>query len=232
MADQVHYERYIYKVLKQVHPDTGISQDALLEINAIIIFITRRIADRVRLLLIRNKKVTISSREVQTAVRLALPGEIAKHAVSEGAKAITKYTATQPPKKTPVPGEKKAKRAGDNHSHAARSGLQFPPTRVRNSLKGLVGPGYRSSIGGGVYLAAVLEYLTAEILELAGNATRDNKRTRINTRHIKLAILGDEELATLSQGVILSGGVIPNIHAALLPTKKTKGSKTSTNNNG
>ncbi len=72
-----------------------------------------------------------------------------------------------------------------------------------------------------MYLSAVLEYLAAEILELAGNAARDNKRTRITPRHIQLAVRNDEELNKLLGGVtIASGGVLPNIHAVLLPKKK------------
>ncbi|KAL3791072.1 hypothetical protein HJC23_012057 [Cyclotella cryptica] len=79
--------------------------------------------------------------------------------------------------------------------------------------------------GAPVYLAAVLEYLCAEILELAGNAARDNKKSRIVPRHITLAVKNDEELNKLLGGVtIASGGVLPNIHAVLLP-KKTAASK-------
>ena len=81
-----------------------------------------------------------------------------------------------------------------------------------------------SRIGAGapVYAAAVMEYLTAEILELAGNAARDNKKSRIIPRHIQLAVRNDEELNKLMGGVtIAAGGVLPNIHAVLLP----KGSK-------
>jgi C-terminus of histone H2A/Core histone H2A/H2B/H3/H4 len=71
--------------------------------------------------------------------------------------------------------------------------------------------------GAPVYLAAVLEYLCAEILELAGNAARDNKKSRIVPRHITLAVKNDEELNKLLGGVtIASGGVLPNIHAVLL----------------
>ena len=82
---------------------------------------------------------------------------------------------------------------------------------------------YSGRVGSGapVYLAAVLEYLTAEILELAGNAARDNKKTRIVPRHINLAIRNDEELNKLLGGVtIANGGVLPNIHTVLLPKKK------------
>ena len=79
--------------------------------------------------------------------------------------------------------------------------------------------------GAPVYLAAVLEYLCAEILELAGNAARDNKKSRIIPRHITLAVKNDEELNKLLANVtIASGGVLPNIHAVLLP-KKTKPGK-------
>jgi len=75
-----------------------------------------------------------------------------------------------------------------------------------------------------VYLSAVLEYLAAEILELAGNAARDNKRTRITPRHIQLAVRNDEELNKLLGGVtIASGGVLPNIHTNLLPKKSKTG---------
>ncbi len=74
-----------------------------------------------------------------------------------------------------------------------------------------------------MYLGAVLEYLAAEVLELAGNAARDNKKTRIVPRHIQLAVRNDEELNKLLGGVtIASGGVLPNIHSVLLPKKSKK----------
>ena len=89
------YGIYIYKVLKQVHPDTGISSRAMSIMNSFVNDVFERIAGEASRLAQYNKKSTISSREVQTAVRLLLPGELAKHAVSEGTKAVTKYTTSK-----------------------------------------------------------------------------------------------------------------------------------------
>ena len=84
---------YIYRVLKQVHPETGISKRSMQILNSFISDIFEKIALESSKLVRYNKKSTISSREVQTAVRLLLPGELAKHAVSEGTKAVTKYSS-------------------------------------------------------------------------------------------------------------------------------------------
>ena len=89
------YGIYIYKVLKQVHPDTGISSRAMSIMNSFVNDIFERIAGESSRLASYNKRSTISSREIQTAVRLLLPGELAKHAVSEGTKAVTKYTTSK-----------------------------------------------------------------------------------------------------------------------------------------
>ena len=122
-----------------------------------------------------------------------------------------------------MPGRGKGKGKGGAKkavSRSARAGLQFPVGRIARQLRG---GRYAQRIGAGapVYLAAVLEYLAAEVLELAGNAARDNKRSRVVPRHIQLAIRHDDELSKLMGGTtIANGGVLPNIHVALLPRKK------------
>eukprot|EP01096_Ripella_sp_DP13-Kostka_P002174 TRINITY_DN128_c0_g1_i1.p2 TRINITY_DN128_c0_g1~~TRINITY_DN128_c0_g1_i1.p2 ORF type:complete len:138 (-),score=70.42 TRINITY_DN128_c0_g1_i1:239-652(-) len=126
------------------------------------------------------------------------------------------------PKKPTTTASSGSKKAGQSQTRSNRAGLQFPVGRIHRQLRE---GRYAARIGAGapVYLAAVLEYLAAEILELAGNASRDNKRVRIIPRHIQLAIRNDEELNKLLQDVtIASGGVIPSIHSSLLPSKSKK----------
>uniref|UniRef100_A0A8D8JTX3 Histone H2A n=1 Tax=Culex pipiens TaxID=7175 RepID=A0A8D8JTX3_CULPI len=117
-----------------------------------------------------------------------------------------------------------AKVKSSSRTKSSRAGLEFP---VGRCLKYLKAGNYANRIGTGasIYMAATLEYLVAEILELSGNAARDNKKSRIIPRHIQLAIRNDDELSVLFRDVTISeGGVMPNIQAILLP-KSTKGSK-------
>ena len=120
---------------------------------------------------------------------------------------------------------KGAKSKSKPKSRSSRAGLQFPVGRIHRLLRN---GNYSQRVGAGapVYLAAVLEYLSAEVLELAGNAARDNKKSRIIPRHLQLAIRNDEELHKLLGGVtIAQGGVLPNIQAVLLPKKNEKQAK-------
>ena len=122
-------------------------------------------------------------------------------------------------------GNGKGKKSGSQQSRSSRAGLQFPVGRMSRYMRQ---GGYAKRVGGGapVYLASVLEYLTAELLELAGNAAKDNKRLRIVPRHVMLAVRNDDELAQLLGNVtIANSGVLPNINSALLPEKKKKSKK-------
>ena len=207
-AVKATYHTYIYKVLKQVHPDTGISKKAMMVVNDFVIDIFRRITDEA-LFLVREvtKKTTLTSREIQTAVRLVLPGELCKHAVSEGTKAVTKFVS-----------QDEGEGGRPKGSKSTRAGLQFPVGRINTFMKERVK--IRVGATAPIYLAAVLEYIAAEVLELAGNASRDNKKVRIIPRHLQLAIRNDEELDKLCRkSIVADGGVLPCIHANLLPPK-------------
>lgn len=110
-------------------------------------------------------------------------------------------------------------------SRSNRAGIVFPVARIHRYLRD---GNYadRISAGGSVFLAGSLEYLVAEILELAGNAARDHRKLRITPRHLQLAVRNDEELHQLLSSVTISqGGVLPNIRPELLPSKTEKISK-------
>ena len=205
------WQSYIYRVLKQVHPETGITKQGMRAVESYVWELFTRLMRGAHLAQGVSGKKTCSSREVQTSVRLVLPGELAKHAVSEGTKSVVKYSSCSPSGRRRSPSAPRSPPC----SKSAKAGLQFPVGRVHRYMKtggtAKVEGLSRLSEGAPVYMTAVLEYMSAELLELAGSAARDDKKVRITPKHIDRAIANDEELTAMNFGTYSTDLVIPEL---------------------
>ncbi len=208
------YSTYIRKIMFGVYPDLAVTSAAMVVLNAFANDIFDRLAKESGSLARGSKKNTITSREIQTSVRLLLPGELAKHAIAEGLKAVAKFQTASDIEKVRKSGDTAktgaAKRSGPKgSSRSMKAGLIFPIGRVHSFLRE---GRYADRVGAGapIYLAAVLEYLLAEVIELAGISALERKRQRISPREIQLAVRNDSELCILMNNVtIVDGGVLP-----------------------
>ena len=211
MGLDTNFEIYIRRALKQVHPDTGISGSALSCLNNLVEITVQKIMVGVNRLLLATGKKTVNTRDIQDASRLVIPGELCKHAVSEGTKAVNKYDSSKT-------GESSG---GKPVMKSSRAGLQFSVPRTQTLMMKMSSV-HRKTCVAAVYITAVCEYLVVEILELAGNTAKNQKRARITPRHIKLAIYHDKELHDFYKDTIFAGGVLPHIDAKVLEKKGKK----------
>ena len=186
----------IKKVGKEVHPDMRINKNVLSQLNFLLSYVSTKILTKAYFLTKHNLGANgkyivedpseITDEEISFATVFILPGELAKHAVSEGKKGVKTQKIL-----------KKDTLIIPSDMSCSDDGLKF--------LKG------------------VLEYLAAELLELGGNAARDNRKKTLDVRHLTLAVYNDEELSKLFNIIdyeFVGGGVMPNIHSKLLPKKK------------
>jgi histone H4 len=210
----VNLDVYIRKVLKQVHPHMHISTDAMAQLNAFLnnlakhLVVTAIKAKDVNMKVTSRgsakKRLTLSSREIMYAAKLFMPGELGRHAVSELTKALNRYSGAE----GGYSGVKTLR-----ISRKSRAGLVMSPARVNHMIRQV----YSGRTGGGVSisLTAILEYIAAEILEISGNAARDNKRKTITPQMMMLATSNDRELHLMLQYMHWSwsgaGGIV-DIH--------------------
>lgn len=214
MSKVPNYKTYIFKVLMQVHPDSGITARSMYTVNEIVKSLVVDITKYASNLAISANKKTITSREIQAAVSILLPERLIGHGISEGKKVIGYYNAIVSSMRERSPKAKAQKVRGRHFCMDSRLRLTFSPSRVR-SLMRLNSTVDRIGSSGPIYLAAVMEYLVREILKLAGNKSVSEKHIRITNRDILLSMSSNDELSQLlgPKNYVLGGGGVPTIKA-------------------
>lgn len=213
----ISFQTYIYKVMKSVDRDARSKRITINVMNDIVNMLGMHLADnavKTTLPELGNDRTAIGVRNIMSAVKLSMPEELAKHANAEAAKAVAKYTNS-------VSNDRKNKKPGSKTktpvTKESRAGLQFSVTRTEGFFNI-----YRRKVQSTtkVHMAAVLEYITAQIFEEAVKFSKNNKKKQITPRHIYMAINTDDELSRVLPGYVYDGGVVPHIHRALLKDGK------------
>lgn len=199
------FDTYLIRVLKMVHSEVGVTREALTEMNELVLITARRIIDVISQLNAAIGSETVGHREVESALRIVLTDDLCDHAVSAGDVALTKFRSSS------------TDESNTAKYRNARAGIQFSIPRAEKLIRDCVSGVSRVSSGAPVFLAAVLEYLSAEILTLAGTNTLETKHKRITPRNILFAIGTDPELSKLYRNVVMPGGELPSIMPRLLP---------------
>jgi histone H3 len=211
------FETYIPKVLKQISEGSGITSNAKQQLNSALCIIARSISESVITLTKFSKKKTLFEKEVYSSLRVIIPdSEIANNAVIEGQNAIIKFKETN-----------KEKHNGSSRQNKA--GIIFPPSIAEKFLRDFDYSNIMVNKSAPICFAAALEYITAELLELAVIVAKDNKRVRITIRDMELGVRQDNGMDRLFKKLNLSfigGGVTPFVHESLI-VKKTRKKRTT-----
>jgi histone H2A len=205
-----NFNIYIKKVLKQVDPGKHISQQCSFQLNALLNYLGDKISQLAITLAQTEKKKTVTARDIQISETMILGRELAKYANKEGIKAVTNYKSST---------KKKGNRPVD------RAGIVFPPVRARHLIEKNLPKHFHIGDAAPVYLAAVLEYLTAEFIQQTGNCTRDNNMNTLTLSCLYKATYNDEELNQLLSKIkfrFATTKVLPNIHRVLQKKPKPK----------
>ncbi len=202
-----HFEIFISKVLKNISDSkSGITSNAKQQLNSFLCILAKNISQKALEITIYGKKKTISCKEIKSSIELLFHGSLLENSISEGEKAISVY-----------------KNNNKKGTRQAKADIIFPPSITEKFLRNFGFYKIMITQLSSIYLAAVLEYITYEILDLSLNNCKENKRARITIRDIVVVVKNDAELSLLINTLNLSflgGGVIPYIHPSLLKKKK------------
>ena len=193
------FETFISKVLKQVSSSSGITSNAKQQLNSALIILSKKISSIVVNLTEISKKKTISEKEVINALSIIINGDLLSKSIYEGKKALSNFNDLEKTK---------------GSSRQNKAGIIFPPSIMEKFLRNFGNSKLMVTSTAPIFFAAAIEYITAEILDLASISSKDFKRVRITIRDLELAIRNDEELDSLFTKLnisFLGGGVLKNI---------------------
>lgn len=219
--NQRSFSTYIYKVLKRVHSNKGMSTPALESLDSCMRIIANKLGEHARNFAITENLKTVNTREVEGAVKSLLPLSLSNNAVAFATSAVNKFYDTHAMKDDKVTDPSQTK-SEPKQTREFRAGLVFSVSLAEKYLRNR---GCNVGSAAPVYLAAVLEFITSSILEVSGKIAVENNMVRIKVRHIQLAVYSDNDLCRMFnriQIVLLGGGVQPHIDERLLKARNNK----------
>jgi histone H2A len=187
--DNLNLKSYINKVSKQLNPDLHVSEKTDDYIEDLLTYLLKLLMKSVNNLLDKSGAKTVSSSDIQFAVRLVFSSELRKHSITAGTNAVTNFNT--------------ARETKEKESRSQRAKLTLPVSRIENIMRDLSTDERMGGVSS-VYMTGVLEYIARELLELGSKITVSKKKKTISPRHIETAVKNDTELSKLFKEVILT----------------------------
>jgi histone H3 len=211
-----YFETYISKILKNITPENGITNNAKQQLNSCIFIISKFLSEKARELVLISKKRTMSVKQISNAVKLTLGvGEFRDLVIKNAEDAVDTFLNVE---------EK-------HNSRQDKAGIIFPPSICEKFLRNFDYSKIMITSASPVYFASVLEFIATDILIISSKIAKDNNHVRITIRDLEMAVRGNKDLSDLFNTCNISfigGGVVPEIHESLLNKKRRKKNSSST----
>lgn len=215
------FELYISKLLKLISEKNNITQNAKQQLNSALCIFSKIFSDKIRYLTKENGKKTISEKDVLNVIQIVFPEELSNYAVASGNTALVKYKEST----SKSVAKSSVKESMSKNTRQEKAGISFPPSLLEKFLRDFGNSNLMVSDSAPVCLAAIVQYLTGEILELAVESASINNRVRITIRDLEMGIRHDDELNEFfvrNNMSFLGGGSVPYIHPSLIVKKPKK----------